>query len=148
MSQDKCTSGDMPCLLLPIFLVSLTMAGFFGFQSYQVLKEKTSLELAYHQQEEPLKAVDNMSKQMGGLITGMKKLMDQGNPHAKEIMEKLVAETQMSARSGNRGAMFLLDRMISGGILRVEKPGEAGNAAEKAPVPAASEPATRGPVKP
>jgi len=110
-------------MLVPMTLMALTMALFFGYQLTQIMRDRDSLHMAMGRIETPYTESQKVNAQFGGLVMGTKKLAEEGNAPAQELVKKL--------------------QQI--GILQ----NEAQKSAETtAPVPAESEQTKAGPVKP
>ena len=109
-------------LLVPVAVMALTMALFFVFQMTQVMRDRTALNQAVTQLETPYAESQKLNTQFGGLVVGTRKLAEEGNETAKELVARL--------------------KQI--GVLPEQDP----QAAAPAPVPAATEKTEPSPVKP
>ncbi len=108
-------------LLVPVSVLAFTVALDFAYQTTLVMKDRDALNQAMTRLEAPFAESQKLNTQFGGLVVGTQKLAEDGNSDAKTIVENL----------------------IKIGVL--PNPAEQ---AQKAPVPAANEPAKGGPVKP
>ncbi len=107
-------------LLIPISLLSFTVALLFAFQSGQILRDRDALHQAFGQQQAAFADSQKLQGQLNALVTGTQKLADQGNKHAKVVA----------------------DRLKELGVIA------APAQSSQAPVPAATEKVEPGPVKP
>lgn len=112
-------------ILIPVGLMALTTALAFGFQVAQGMRDRDALNQNLGRMEEPTVQGDRLTKQFGGLVSGTKKLAVEGDPIAKEMV----------------------DRMKAAGIV-VDEPQEARRGAAPTPIPGADAPTVPEPVKP
>lgn len=110
-------------MLLPLVIMSFTMALFFIFQMTQVVRDRDVLNRTYGTQEALYVDSQKLNTQFGGLVVGTQKL----------------------AREGNTSAVELEKRLKQIGVL--QEPSTL-NAQQPAPVPVAMEKRSNGPVKP
>lgn len=108
-------------ILVPLVLISFTVALLFAFQLTQIMRDRETLHAVIAQQEEPLRKAEQLNNQFGGLVMGTRQLAVKGNKKAAELVEQL--------------------KQV--GVVPAQEP-----EASVAPVPAASAPSALGPVKP
>ncbi len=123
MTSTKHDQLTIKSLLLPMAIMSFTMALFFAFQTTQVMRDRSYLTQTLSQLETPFAESQKLNAQFGGLVVGTRQLAEQGNTTAKEIVARL--------------------KQI--GVIADQ---EAEPAASNAMVPVAQEKAPAGPVKP
>lgn len=119
-NQDITTSH----ILVVLSLMAFTMALFFAFQMSQVVMERDFLHQTKGQQRALFEQSQKLNEQFGGLVVGTQKL----------------------AKEGDKDAQSLIDRLKQIGVIQTSPHGEGG--LPPAPVPAATEKAPPGPVKP
>ena len=76
-------------ILVPVFLLSLTMCGLMTFQTIEIINQKNALMEAEKQQEKPLDDVRKIQVQIDALALGTLKLAQQGNKNAQLIVSQL-----------------------------------------------------------
>lgn len=118
-ASDKITVSR---LLVPVVLMAGTMLLLFAFQMTQIVRDRDALQRAVGQQETPFQQGQKLNAQFGGLVVGTQKL----------------------AQEGNKSAQTIVERLKQLGVIPPEQPA----AASPAPVPAAREVPSSGPVKP
>ena len=109
-------------LLVPMSILAFTLALFFVFQMTQVMRDRSYLNQTMTQLDAPFAESQKLNAQFGGLVVGTKKLAEDGNASAKDLVNRL--------------------KQI--GVL----PDQAPSTESPAPVPAALEKTAPGPVKP
>ena len=120
------TSSDrisMKQMLMPLVIMSFTMALFFVFQMTQVVRDRDMLNRTYGSQEAAYTESQKLNTQFGGLVVGTQKL----------------------AKEGNQSAVELEKRLKQIGVLPDQTAQQANSTA---PVPVAMEKKSNGPVKP
>ena len=85
--NNKCLTATH--ILVPLFLVALTLVILFGVQSAQIRRDREAMAANITQQDKPLGEVQKLKTQVSALITGTMKLAEQGNKDAKDIVDKL-----------------------------------------------------------
>lgn len=60
-----------------------------GFQSVQLLRERSNLQALYANQEQTMQTAQQMRQQLDALAAGTKRLADAGHPHAAEVVQEL-----------------------------------------------------------
>lgn len=76
-------------LLLPMAIMSFTLALFFVFQTTQVMRDRSYLTQTLSQMEAPFAESQKLNAQFGGLVVGTRQLAEQGNVPAKELVKRL-----------------------------------------------------------
>ena len=76
-------------LLVPVFIMAVTLAVLFGIQFCQILTDRQDLHATYSQQEKPLGEAQRLQGQVQALVIGTMKLADKGDKDAKAIVEML-----------------------------------------------------------
>ena len=74
---------------LPILIILITLALWFGFQTYQLLQEKNNLSIFSTNQETVYKNAQKMRAQLDVLASGTSKLAQEGNTNAQKIVSAL-----------------------------------------------------------
>ncbi|MDD2325952.1 MAG: hypothetical protein PHW63_08140 [Alphaproteobacteria bacterium] len=85
-SSDRVSSTQM---LVPMTIMALTVALFFAYQLTQIMNDRSSLNVMTGRIEAPYNDSQKLNNQFGGLVVGTKKLAEQGNASAKEIVKRL-----------------------------------------------------------
>jgi hypothetical protein len=81
---------DIPAqLLLPVFLISFAVCGFFVFQTTLLVSDRAAITAAYTDQAKTLEQVEKVRAQAGALAKGVFDLDKQGNKNAHAIVEDL-----------------------------------------------------------
>ncbi len=86
MSHEKITTSQ---LLLPLFLLTLVVTIFLGFQSTLLVSDRSALQIARTQQEKPLEQLAKVKAQVNALAVGTLKLSKEGNKDAQNIVAQL-----------------------------------------------------------
>ena len=74
---------------LPVLLMVIALVIWFGFQLFQTLKARDNLITAFNNQEEQIKAANQIQASLSALATGTKQLANEGNPNAAQIVQAL-----------------------------------------------------------
>ena len=109
-------------MLVPMMLMAITIALFFAYQLTQIMRDRDSLHMTMGRLDAPYTESQKLNTQFGGLVLGTKKLAEEGNVSAKDLVKRL--------------------QQI--GVL----PSETQDSTSTAPVPVAAEKSEPGPVKP
>jgi len=81
---------DIPSqLLLPVFLLSFAVVGFFVFQTTLLVTDRAAIVAAYQDQVKTLEQVEKVRTQASALAKGVFDLDKQGNKNAHFIVEEL-----------------------------------------------------------
>jgi hypothetical protein len=81
---------DIPSqLLLPVFLLSFAVVGFFVFQTTLLVSDRAAIVAAYGDQSKTLEQVEKVKAQASALAKGVFDLDKQGNKNAHFIVEEL-----------------------------------------------------------
>lgn len=86
MSNEKITPSQV---LLPVFLLALSMLVFLGFQTSLLVNDRTAISNNYAQQEKPLEQSAKIKAQLTALVSGTVKLAQSGNKNAQVITDQL-----------------------------------------------------------
>jgi hypothetical protein len=76
-------------VFIPLLLVTLAVTGWFGFQTVQLLKERSSLRQAESAQEPQIQQSMKVRSALDGLARDTAQLAERGNPNAKLLVEEL-----------------------------------------------------------
>ena len=74
---------------LPILIALIALSIWFGFQTYQLIRERNSLSVVAVNQETQYKNSQKMRAQLDSLASGAAKLAQQGNSNAQQIVSAL-----------------------------------------------------------
>jgi hypothetical protein len=80
---------DKTPLLLPILLLSFSVAGILAYQTCMLVSDRVTINTAYEQQERILVQVDKVKAQASALVKGVMDLSQQGNKNAQSIVDDL-----------------------------------------------------------
>ena len=75
--------------LLPVLLLSVSLVGFFLFQTSVLIGDHRSLVITRGQQDKPLEQAEKLKAQLTGLASGTLKLAQQGDKNAQNIIDQL-----------------------------------------------------------
>lgn len=79
-------------LFLPLLLIVSTLVLWFGFQTYQLVKERDNLKKLQTNQEAMFTNAQKMRAQLDSIAAGTARLAQQGNANAAQIVEALKAK--------------------------------------------------------
>lgn len=88
-AERESSRAPVQSVFLPMLLGSLALLGWLGFQTFQMLRERQALQMAYASQQQ---TVDNAAKLRGSLdaiAADTQRLADSGNPNAKLLVDEL-----------------------------------------------------------
>lgn len=74
---------------LPLILILVALLVWFGFQSFQLLSERSNLVSLQTSLEGALQESQKMRAQLETLVSKTAELAQQGNPSAKKVIEEL-----------------------------------------------------------
>lgn len=74
---------------LPLALLTLAVVAWFGYQTVQLLGERSAQHKAIGDQEQVVQNANKMRAQLDALAAETQRLADQGNPNAKLLVEEL-----------------------------------------------------------
>lgn len=60
-----------------------------GFQSVQLLRERSNLQALHANQDQTVQTAQRMRQQLDALAAGTKRLADAGHPHAAALVQEL-----------------------------------------------------------
>ncbi len=89
---DKSGSTGCSCssrLMLPIFMISLSLAAVFSFETYQAVQDRGRVQQAIAAQETQYQDAKKLQAQFNGLVLGTQQLADLGNKDAEKISARL-----------------------------------------------------------
>jgi hypothetical protein len=72
-----------------VFLLTLALVGWFGFQTVQLVKERSLLKQALQSQEAQFKQSIKVRSALDGLARDTAQLAEQGNANAKLLVDEL-----------------------------------------------------------
>lgn len=90
-------------MTLPVLIIGVTLVIMTAFQMRQLVAERTMLEQAIAQQDQPLKQAAQVTKQFENLAVGTQKLANAGNDTATKIVadfDKLGLKINIDAPAG------------------------------------------------
>ena len=76
-------------LFLPVFLISLAVVGWFGFQTTHLVKERSNLATLKENQGPTHDNAVKLRAQLDTIAASTQKLADAGNPNAQAIVNAL-----------------------------------------------------------
>ena len=79
-------------LFLPLLLILITLVSWFGFQTYQLVRERGNLKTLQANQETMLTNAQKMRAQLDAIAAGTARLAQQGNANAAQIVNALKAK--------------------------------------------------------
>jgi regulatory protein YycI of two-component signal transduction system YycFG len=79
-------------LFVPLFLILITLVLWFGFQTYQLVKERGNLKTLQANQETMLANAQKMRAQLDAIASGTARLAQQGNTNAAQVVNALKAK--------------------------------------------------------
>ena len=74
---------------LPLAVLTLAVVAWFGYQTVQLVAERTAQHKAIGDQEQVVQNATKMRVQLDALAAETQRLADQGNPNAKLLVEEL-----------------------------------------------------------
>jgi hypothetical protein len=77
-------------LTLPLCLTLAALTLYFGFQTFQLLSERSNLSLVKASQEAAIQEAQKVQAQFKALVTKVSELADKGHAGAKMVMEELL----------------------------------------------------------
>ena len=77
-------------LTLPLSLTLAALTVYFGFQTFQLLSERSNLSLVKASQEVAIQEAQKVQAQFKVLVTKVSELADKGHAGAKMVMEELL----------------------------------------------------------
>lgn len=83
------SSGPNYSAFLPLVVLSAALMLWLGFQSVQLIGERSNLVATQDSQEASVIAAAQVRSSLDALASSTKKLADQGNSNAKTIVEEL-----------------------------------------------------------
>lgn len=83
------TEHTQHSLFLPALLTALAVVVWFGFQTTQLVKERTQLATLQANQTPTFENAEKMRGQLDAIAAGAQKLADAGNPNAQAIVNAL-----------------------------------------------------------
>jgi hypothetical protein len=81
-----------PSLFLPLLLILITLVLWFGFQTYQLVKERGNLKTLQANQETMFNNAQKMRAQLDAIAAGTSHLAQQGNANAAQVVNALKAK--------------------------------------------------------
>ncbi|HYP68296.1 MAG TPA: hypothetical protein VEP67_08580 [Thiobacillaceae bacterium] len=78
-------------LFLPLLLILTTLVLWFGFQTYQLVKERSNLKTLQVNQETMFTNAQKMRAQLDAIAAGTARLAQQGNANAAQVVNALKA---------------------------------------------------------
>jgi hypothetical protein len=91
VAQEKANSN------LPFILTLAALIIYFGFQTVQLLSERSNMTLVKSNQEAAIQEVQKVQAQFKNLVGKTSELADQGHAGAKMVMEELLKRGVSSA---------------------------------------------------
>ena len=84
--------SNQSSLFVPMFLALVTLVLWFGFQTFQLMKERSNLATLQANQETMLGNAQKMRAQLDAIAAGTAKLAQQGNANAAQVVNALKAK--------------------------------------------------------
>ncbi|MGH7798732.1 MAG: hypothetical protein ACREQ2_28025 [Candidatus Binatia bacterium] len=81
---------EKPSLTLPLSLTLAALAIYFGFQTFQLLNERSNLTLVKASQQAAIQEAQKIQAQFQSLVTKVSELAEKGHAGAKMVMEELL----------------------------------------------------------
>ncbi|MBK1621630.1 hypothetical protein CKO42_25195 [Lamprobacter modestohalophilus] len=76
-------------LFLPLLILMIAWLFWTGFQTTQLMKERSGLVELHENQEPTVVTAQQMRGQLDALAAGTKRLADEGHPHASLVVQEL-----------------------------------------------------------
>ena len=89
MSDTSIDSPRQNSLFLILLLMLITLVLWFGFQTYQLVKERGNLQTLQANQETMLTNAQKMRAQLDSIAAGTARLAEQGNVNAAQVVNAL-----------------------------------------------------------
>jgi hypothetical protein len=89
MARSILSRGPAYGPFVPVFILAVAVAGWFGFQSYEMWKERDALAAASVAQEKPLAEAQKLRDSLDTIAREVALLADKGNPNAKLVVDEL-----------------------------------------------------------
>jgi cell division protein FtsB len=74
---------------LPLALLTVAVVAWFGYQTVQLVGERSAQKKTLQDQEQVVQNAGKMRAQLDALAAETQRLADQGNPNAKLLVEEL-----------------------------------------------------------
>jgi cell division protein FtsL len=78
-------------LFVPLFILSSALVIWFGFQTSQLVTERSNLKTLHQNQEAIYQNAQKMRGQLDAIAAGTQRLANAGNPNAAQIVNALRA---------------------------------------------------------
>lgn len=76
-------------LFVPLLILMVSWLTWIGFQTAQLIQERSRLAALHKNQEPTVLTAQQMRGQLDALAAGTKRLADAGHPHAIQIVQEL-----------------------------------------------------------
>lgn len=76
-------------IFLPLLLLTLGLVGWFGFQAFQLVKERSLLKQVQASQETQVQQSTKLRSALDALATDTARLAERGNANAKLLVDEL-----------------------------------------------------------
>ena len=83
---------SLTALLSAVFVLTVAVLILASFLLYQGFVERSSLLVTLGTQEQPLRETQQVKAQLDSLASATAKLADQGDPHAKQIIDTMKSQ--------------------------------------------------------
>ena len=90
MSADRAAAGRS--VFLPLLLLALSLLAMAGFQTYQLLQQRTNLEALRANQESVVLESQRIRSQLQSIAEGTADLAATGNENAQRIVDELARQ--------------------------------------------------------
>ena len=80
---------DVRSPFLPMVLLALTLLGWLGFQTWQLVRERTAIATAFANQDKSVEESKKLRDALDALARDTQRLADQGNANARLIVDEL-----------------------------------------------------------
>ena len=79
-------------IFLPLLLILITLVSWFGFQTFQLVKERENLKTLQTNQETMFTNAQKMRAQLDAIAAGTARLAEHGNANAAQVVNALKAK--------------------------------------------------------
>jgi hypothetical protein len=83
------TSGQRYEIFLPLLLLTLALVGWFGFQTVELIRERSLLKQIHTRQEAQVQQSAKLRKALDGLAGDTARLAEAGNANARLLVDEL-----------------------------------------------------------
>jgi hypothetical protein len=73
----------------PLLLIGCAVLGWMGFQTHQLMSERSNLDAARTNQAQPLEQSRKLRAALDSIAASTQRLADSGDPNAKQLVDEL-----------------------------------------------------------